>query len=150
MNASAALSRAVQYGYDDCLSPHASEKMTSVLKNPTAMQALASMKITEIPQAQMPTRETTSAGVLSWRAQLLLIQRAQREYVKKSDEQRMVHAATMGVIGGSSSAAAMESARRARAIAESRRAEILKRAFVRVTPSSNQPRSCAEWAAGSR
>src|SRR6185369_321221 len=100
---------------------------------------------TEIPQAQLPTRPTRSAGVLYWRQQLLLIQRAQREFVKKSDEERMVHAATMGVINGSSSSAALESARLARATAESRKAEIRRRAFVPVTTSSNAPKPCSEW-----
>jgi hypothetical protein len=100
---------------------------------------------TEIPQAQLPTRPTTSAGVLYWRQQLLLMQRAQREFVKKSDEERMVHAATMGVIAGASQSAAIESARQARTTAESRKAEIRKRAFVPVTTSSNQPKPCSEW-----
>jgi hypothetical protein len=102
---------------------------------------------TEIPQAQLPTRPTTSAGVLYWRQQLVLIQRAQREFVKKSDEERMVHAATMGVIsGGASQSAVLESARKARAAAESRKAEIRKRAFVPATTSSDQPKPCSEWA----
>ena len=105
---------------------------------------------TEIPQAQLPTRPTRSAGVLYWRQQLLLIQRAQREFVRKSDEERMVHAATMGVINGSSSSAALESARLARATAESRSAAIRKRAFVPVTSSSDRPRPCSELAAGPR
>jgi len=100
---------------------------------------------TEIPQAQLPTRPTRSAGVLYWRQQLLLIQRAQRQFVTKSDEERMVHAATMGVINGASSSAALESARLARAAAESRKAEIRKRAFVPVTTSSNAPKPCSEW-----
>jgi hypothetical protein len=100
---------------------------------------------TEIPQAQLPTRPTHSAGVLYWRQQLLLIQRAQREFVKKSDEERMVHAATMGVINGASSSAALESARQARATAEARKAEIRKRAFVPVTTSSDRPKPCSEW-----
>jgi len=100
---------------------------------------------TDIPQAQLPTRPTRSAGVLYWRQQLLLIQRAQREFVKKSDEERMVHAATMGVINGASSSAALESARQARATAESRRAEIRRRAFVPLTPSSDRPKPCSEW-----
>jgi len=100
---------------------------------------------TEIPQAQVPTRPTRSAGVLYWRQQLLLIQRAQRQFVKKSDEERMVHAATMGIINGASSSAALESARLARAAAESRKAEIRKRAFVPVTSSSNAPKPCSEW-----
>ena len=139
-NAIAALSRAVQLGFDDCLSVRASEHLATVLKNPKATQALAAMKITEadfrelvwlksevehaehdarlmitetinrvdqqsteIPQAELPTRATTSAGVLYWRQQLLLIQRAQREFVKQSDQERMVHAATMGVVAGASS-----------------------------------------------
>src|ERR1043165_3334874 len=100
---------------------------------------------TEIPQAELPTRPTHSAGVLYWRQQLLLIQRAQREFVTKSDEERMAHAATMGVIAGSSQSAVLESARQARATAESRKAEIRKRAFVPVTTSSSQPKPCSEW-----
>ena len=100
---------------------------------------------TEIPQAQVPTRPTRSAGVLYWRQQLLLIQRAQRQFVKKSDEERMVHAATMGVINGASASAVLESARQARASGESRKAEICKRAFVLVTTSSDQPKPCSEW-----
>jgi len=50
-------------------------------------------------------------GVLYWRQQLLLIQRAQREFVNNSDHERMVHAATMGVASGVSSSAVLESAR---------------------------------------
>jgi tetratricopeptide (TPR) repeat protein len=178
-NAIAALNRAVQLGFDDCLSPRVSEHLAKILKNP---QALAGMKITEadfrelvwlksevehaehdarmmitdnmnrvdqqpteIPQVQLPTRSTTSAGVLYWRQQLLLIQRAQKEYVKKSDEERMVHAATMGVINGASPSAVLESARQARVTAESRKAEIRKRAFVTVTTSSGI-KPCSEWA----
>ena len=100
---------------------------------------------TEIPQAQLPTRPTRSAGVLYWRQQLLLIQRAQREFVKKSDEERMVHAATMGVVNGSSQAAVLESARQARATAESRKAEIRRRAFVPLTTSSDRLKPCSEF-----
>ena len=100
---------------------------------------------TEIPQAQLPTRTTRSAGVLYWRQQLLLIQRAQRQFVKKSDEERMAHAATMGVIAGASQSAVLESARQARATAESRKAEIRKRAFVPVPTSSDLPKPCSEW-----
>src|SRR3954447_2799807 len=184
-NAIAALNRAVQLGYDDCLSVRASEHLVTILKNPKATQALAAMKITEadfrelfwlksevqyaehdarmmitenmnrvdqqvteIPQAQLPTRATNSAGVLYWRQQLLLIQKAQIEYVNQSDQQRMVHAATMGVISGSSSSAALQSARLARMRAESRQAEIRKRAFVPARTSSDQPKSCSELAAG--
>lgn len=181
-NAIGALSRAVQLGYDDCLSPRASEHLATILRNPKAAQALVGMLITEadfrelvwlksevehaehdarmmitdnmnrvdqheteIPQAQLPTRPTSSMGVLYWRHQLLLIQRAQREFVKNSDQERMVHAATMGVASGVSSSAVLESARRAQATAESRRAEIRKRAFVAVATSSNQPKPCSEW-----
>jgi len=101
---------------------------------------------TEIPQAQVPTRPTRSAGVLYWRQQLLLIQRVQKEFVTKSDEQRMKHAATMGVIGGTSQSAVLESARRARATAESRKTELLKRAFIPVTTSSDLRKPYSEWA----
>ena len=182
-NAIAALSRAVQLGFDDCITPRRSERLAPVLKNPKATSVLAGMKIaeadfrelvwlksevehaehdarmmitenvnridqqaTEIPQAQLPTRPTTSAGVLYWRQLLLLMQKAQREFVKKSDTERMTHAATMGVIqGGASQSAALESARKARAAAESRKAEIRKRAFVPVRTSSEQPKPCSEW-----
>jgi len=179
-NAIATLSHAVQLGFDDCLTPRASKRLATILRNPKATRVLAEMKITEadfrelvwlksevnhaehdarmmitaninrvdqqtteIPQAQLPTRPTTSAGVLYWRQQLLLMQRAQREYVKKSDEERMVHAATMGVISGRPSPAALESARLARATAESRRAEIRKRAFVPVATSPNLAKPCS-------
>jgi hypothetical protein len=100
---------------------------------------------TEIPQAQLPTRPTKSAGVLYWRQQLLLIQRAQRQFVMKSDEERMAHAATMGVIAGASQSAVLESARQARATAELRKAEIRKRAFVPAPTSSDRPKPCSEW-----
>jgi hypothetical protein len=181
-NAAAAFGRAVQLGFDDCLSPRTSEHLASVLKTPKAAQALAAMKITEadfrelvwlksevehaehdarmmiteninrvdqqateIPQAQLPARQTASAGVLYWRQQLLLMQRAQREYVQKSDLERMKHAATMGIISGASQSAVLESARRARVAAESRKAEIRKRAFVPSATSSDQPKPCSEW-----
>ena len=182
-NAIAALNRAVQLGFDDCITPHSSERLTTVFKNPKATQVLAGMKIaeadfrelvwlksevqhaehdarmmiteninrvdqqaTEIPQAQVPTRPTNSAGVMYWRQQLLLMQRAQREFVNKSDQERMQHAATMGVIqGGASQSAVLESARNARAAAESRKAEIRKRAFVPVRTASDQPKPCTEW-----
>src|ERR1044072_9968336 len=180
-NAVAALSNAVQFGFDDCLTPRTSKRLAKILKNPKTTQALAGMKITEsdfrelvwlksevdhaehdarmmitdninrvdqqsteIPLAQLPTRATNSAGVLYWRQQLLLIHRAQRQFVKKSDEERMVHAATMGVISGASPSAVLESARQARVTAESRRAEIRKRAFVPVTIPSDRPRPCSE------
>ena len=182
-NAVAALTRAVQLGFDDCLSVRASDHLATVLKNPKATQAVAGMKITEadfrelfwlksevehaehdarmmiteninrvdqqstdIPQAELPTRRTTSAGVLYWRQQLLLIQRAQIEFVTQSDQQRMVHAATMGVISGASSSAALESARRAQATAASRKAEIRKRAFVAAPTSADVAKPCTEWA----
>ena len=100
---------------------------------------------TEIPQAQLPTRPTHSAGVLYWRQQLLMIQRVQTEFVQKSDEQRMKHAATMAVIGGTSQSAVLESARQARAAAEARKVEIRKRAFVPAPTSSEQPKPCSAW-----
>jgi hypothetical protein len=186
-NSIAALGRAVELGFDDCLTPRTSKRLATTLNNPNATQALAGMKITEadfreliwlksevehaehdarmmitdnvnrvdqqpteIPQAQLPTRATTSAGVLYWRQQLLLMQRAQREFVKKSDEERMVHAATMGVISGGSQSAVLESARQARAKAESRKADIRKRAFVPVATSSDRLRPCSEWTASPR
>lgn len=180
-NAIAAFSRAVQLGFDDCLTPR--ERLATILKTPTAAQALSEMKITqadfrelvwlksevqhahhdarmmiientnrldhaitEIPQAQLPTRPTTSAGVLYWRQQLLLVQQLQREYVMKADLQRMKHLTTMAVItGGSSSSAVLESARKAQVAAESRRAAIHQRIFVPVTLPSDRPRPCSEW-----
>jgi hypothetical protein len=182
-NAIAALSRAVQLGFDDCVTPRASQHLASALKTPKGAQALAGMKITEadfrelvwlkseveqaehdtrmmiteninrvdqqpteIPQAQLPTRQTTSAGVLYWRQLLRLIQKVQREFVTKSDIERMRHATTMGMInGGASQSAVLESARRARVAAESRKADIRRRAFVPLTTSSEQPKPCSEW-----
>src|ERR1041384_4989481 len=106
-------------------------------------------QFTEIPQAQLPTRPTHSAGVLYWRQQLLMIQKVQREFVMKSDQQRMKHAATMAGIGGISQSAALESARQARAIAEPREGEIRKRAFVPAPTSSEQPKPGSAWGEGS-
>jgi len=102
-------------------------------------------QFTEIPQAQLPTRPTHSAGVLYWRQQLLMIQKVQRQFVMKSDQERIKHAATMAVLGGTSQSAVLESARQALAAAESRKAEILKRAFVPVPTSSAAPKPCSEW-----
>jgi len=103
---------------------------------------------TEIPQAQLPTRPTHSAGVLYWRQQLLMIQRVQTEFVQKSDEQRMKHAATMAVIGGTSQSAVLQSARQAQAAAESRKADIRRRAFVPAPTSSDQLKPCSVWNKG--
>jgi hypothetical protein len=182
-NAMAALSRAVQLGFDDCLTPRGNERLATILKTPKATQVLAGMmitrsdfrelvwlkaevqhahhdarmmiientnrldhQITEIPQAQLPTRPTTSAGVWYWRQQLLLVQKVQRDYVRRADLQRMKHATTMGIIaGGTSASAALESARRAQVAAESRRAAIRQRAFVPVTTPTDRPRPCSEW-----
>src|SRR5215212_7497053 len=46
-DAIAALSRAVQLGFDDCVTPRSSERLATILKNPKAMHALAGMKIAE-------------------------------------------------------------------------------------------------------
>jgi hypothetical protein len=100
---------------------------------------------TAIPQAQLPTRPTTSASVLYWRQQLLVRQRMQREFVLKADLLRLRHATTMGAITRVSTSAVLESARRARAVAESRRLEIRRRAFVPVMRPSEPPRPCSEW-----
>lgn len=101
--------------------------------------------ITEIPQAQLPTRPTTSVGVLYWRQLLLVVQRLQKYYVGQADLQRMKHLTTMAIIsGGASSSAMLESARRAQAAAESRRAAIRQRAFVAVTVPGDRPRPCSE------
>lgn len=177
------LDRAVQLGFDDCITPQSSERLKIVFRNPVATQLLAAMKITEadfrelvwlksevehaehdarmmiteninridqqateIPQARIPTTPTTSPAVLYWRQLLLMMQRAQRDYVRKSDEERMVHAAQMAITAGSASpSAVLESARNARVTAESRKAEIRKRDFVPPTRSSDAPRPCTEW-----
>jgi len=181
-SAVASFGRAVDTGFDDCLTPRASERFAPILKNPKAAQAYSRIRIpegdlreltwlksevehaehdarmmitdnmnrvdhhpTEIPQAQLPTRPTTSAAVLYWRQQLLLMQRAQRDFVKKSDDERISHSASMGVIaGGPTPAATLESTRRAQAAAASRRADIRKRAFVAAAASSGRMRSCDE------
>lgn len=181
-NAIAALSRAVQLGFDDCITPRGAERLATVLKNPKTTQVLAGMKIreadfrelvwlkaeaqnahhdarmmiientnrldygiTEIPQSQLPTRPTTSAGVWYWRLQLLAVQKIQRDYVRRADLSRMKHVTTMGIIsGGISASATLESARRAQAAAESRKAAIRSRAFVPTT-SLERVRPCSEW-----
>jgi hypothetical protein len=181
-NARTALGRAIQLGFDDCLTPRASQRLKPIVTDPKAAKALAAIKITEadfrelvwlqsevehaehdarlmiteninridqqatdIPQAQVPARATTSVAVLYWRQQLRLMQKAQRDFVRKSDEERMAHAATSRVIaGGASQSALLESARNARVAAESRRAEIRKRAFVPVQGSPDVPKACYE------
>jgi tetratricopeptide (TPR) repeat protein len=103
---------------------------------------------TDIPQAALPTRATTSTGVLYWRQQLRLMQKAQRDFVKQSDEERMVHAATMDVVaGGGDDSAVVESARHADAAAQARRAAIRQRAFVLPAGAATAPGSCNELAA---
>ena len=99
---------------------------------------------THVPQAIIPTRPTGSAGVLYWRQQLRIMQAAQRAYVRASDRERMVHAATMqSISGGTTSAAIAESARQARARAESRQLEIHKRALKVSSSSTAQVRPCS-------
>jgi hypothetical protein len=44
----------------------------------------------------------------------------------------------------------LESAQKARRMAESRKAEIRRRTFVPVTTSSDQPKPCSELASGLR
>lgn len=181
-NAIAALSAAVRLGFDDCITPRASERLRTILQDPKATQVLAGMKIAEadfrelvwlqaemlharhdarmmiientnrldhhataIPQAQLPTRPTTSAGVLYCRQQLLIRQRVQREFVMRADIERIGHAARMAAITRVSSSAVFLSASRAAAAAESRREEIRRRAFVPIPPLSDRPRSCSEW-----
>jgi len=179
-SAIASFGRAVQLGFDDCLTPRSSQRFAAILTNPGVTQALSRMRIseadlreliwlksevehaehdarmmitdnmnrvdhdpTEIPRAQLAARPSASAAVLYWRQQLLLMQRAQRDFVKKSDDERMSHIPSMAVITGApSQQAVLESARRARAAAESRKAEIRKRAFVPATTSSDRLSSC--------
>lgn len=179
-NAIAALGRAVQLGYDDCITPRSAERLASVIKDPKAGPVLAGIKIgeadlrelvwlkaeaqnahhdarmmiientnrldtqiTEIPQAQLPTRPTSSAGVWYWRLQLLAVQQIQRDYVHRADLQRMKHVTTMAVIsGGISPSVALESARLAKTAAESRKAAIRARAFSPTATSSDRPKPC--------
>jgi hypothetical protein len=102
---------------------------------------------TTVPQAVVPTRATHSAGVLYWRQQLLLMQKAQREFVQQSDQERMVHAATLSVSSGSDSSSVLASARQAAAAAEARKAAIRQRAFVASASAGATVRPCIEWAA---
>lgn len=184
-NAIAALNRAVQLGFDDCITPATSESLATVLKNPRAVQVLLGMKIaqadfrelvwlktealhtrhdsrmmiientnrldhqiTDVPQSQLPTRSTNSAGVLYWRQLLLFVQRVQRDYAGRADLARMKHVTTMAIIsGGISPSAAIESARKAKTAADTRRAAIRARTFVPM-PSLGPVKPCLEWAAG--
>lgn len=95
---------------------------------------------TDVPQQQIPTRKTSSAGVMTNRMVLDIIQRMQRDNVRQSDLSRINHLMQMGIInqmpGGkdSSSAASakevQESGRRADDLARQRRQAIEKRRFV--------------------
>ena len=99
---------------------------------------------TVVPQAPIPSRPTTSAGVLYWRQQLRLMQAAQHTYVRKSDQERMAHAATMQIAGGGGNTGAMqESARQAHARAASRRLEIARRAFKAPPEGGATIRPCS-------
>jgi hypothetical protein len=100
---------------------------------------------TVVPQSAIPTRETRSAGVLYWREQLRVMQAAQRNYVQQSDQERMVHAATMQVIGGSGNTSAMlQSATQAAARADARKRDTQRRAFTPLASGTNTIKPCSQ------
>jgi hypothetical protein len=100
---------------------------------------------TVVPQSPVPSRPTSSAGVLYWRQQLRVMQAAQREYVRRSDDERMVHAATMQVTGGGGNTAAMQqSAAQAGARANARRIDIQRRAFSSPAGDGNTIKPCSK------
>jgi hypothetical protein len=168
-NADTALNRAVQLGYDDCLAPLAKTALGGMKIAEADLRELAWLKqevqhaqhdgrmmvientnrldseATAIPQSQIPVRPTTSPGVLFWRQQLLLRQRSQKEFVMKADILRIQHATRMAIMRAAPPAAQIESARKARAVAELRTLEVRKRAFVPVTPMPDRPMPCSEW-----
>jgi hypothetical protein len=100
---------------------------------------------TEIPQSEIPTRETKSSAVLYARENVRLMQEIQKSYIKQSDEERIQHNATMRVINDAvDTEAILISKREAAERADARRKAVVQRAFQNID-RSNQPKPCSEF-----
>jgi hypothetical protein len=106
----------------------------------------ADSDFTETPQSDIPSRETLSAAVLYARANVRLMQEVQKTYVKQSDEERIQHNATMGIVsGGTDQQAILISKQQAAERAESRRKDILRRAYKQQPNDSSELKSCSSY-----
>jgi tetratricopeptide (TPR) repeat protein len=106
----------------------------------------ADSDFTETPQSQIPSRETKSASVLYARANVKLMQEIQKKYVKQSDEERIQHNATMGIVGGGpNQQAILISKQEAAERAESRRKDVLRRVYKEQPGDSGELKSCSSY-----
>lgn len=103
---------------------------------------------TEIPQQQIPTRKTSSVGVLTNRMVLEMIQQMQRENVRQSDLSRINHLMQMKISNqmpgsvqnpAASEKEVQESSRKADDMALQRKQAVEKRRFVLPAGASNAP-----------
>lgn len=178
-----ALARAVELGFDDCLTPRQGATPSPLLGHPQAKDLLNRMTIgaadyqelgwlrmeiarveheaklmitenvdrvdqqpTEIPQSAVPSRPTSSVGVLYNRQQLRLMQAAQKRSVQLSDEERMEHLVGMQIAGaGVDSAAMVESARQASQRAAALKADIRRRAFRPPAAATAEVERCTSY-----
>lgn len=101
--------------------------------------------ITVVTQSQIPTRETSSPGVLYMRELVRMWQAMQKRVVLKADQMRMQHVVTMAAISGPPDASAvLQSSVAASATAEERAKAVQQRAFVPPVGKS-ELRSCADF-----
>jgi hypothetical protein len=97
---------------------------------------------TEIPQSAIPIRPTKSLGVIAAREMVRLMQSIQKNVVQQSDQQRIEHVATMGVIQGTDQSAVLLSKAETARQAESRKLEVQKRAYSPPANLSTTPAPC--------
>jgi hypothetical protein len=101
---------------------------------------------TEIPQSEIPTRQTSSTGVLFSRELLKVTLAAQRYYVSLSDKQRIQHVGTMQVLSGTGlNPQVLQSAHLAEQAAERRKQAIQQRKFSLPPTVGTEPRACIEF-----
>jgi hypothetical protein len=76
------------------------------------------------------------------------MQEVQKIYVKQSDEQRIQHNATMGIISGSANQQdILISKQQAAEHAEGRRKDVLRRAYKPQPGDSSELKSCSSYSA---
>ncbi len=101
---------------------------------------------TSIIQSQIPTRETSSPGVLYMRELVRIWQGFEKRVILKADGLRIQHAATMAAISGPPSASTVYlSSHTASAAAEERARAVQQRAFVPTMIGKSELRSCADF-----
>jgi len=102
---------------------------------------------TETPQSEIPSRQTSSPSVLYARKNVMLMQHIQTAYVKQSDEERIQHNATMGVINGADQQGILISKQQAAESAEARRKAVSQRAYTPPAGDSGELKSCSSYSA---